>query len=62
MPRNDEELDRTAVDALMDKAIQDIDPDSIPSPTLKRLIEEIRTEDNTPMLYNRYHNRHNCGR
>jgi hypothetical protein len=41
----------------------ELDPSSIPSPTLARLIEEVRNEDvHTAHAYNRMHNRHNRSR
>ena len=34
----------------------------IPSAVLRRLVEEVRVENNDPARYNRIHNRHNRGR
>jgi hypothetical protein len=41
----------------------EFDPSSISSPTLARLIEEVRNEEiHTAHAYNRMHNRHNRSR
>jgi hypothetical protein len=41
----------------------ELDPSSITSPTLARLIEEVRNEEaHTAHAYNRMHNRHNRSR
>jgi hypothetical protein len=42
-------------------AVTDVSPDLATSPTLQRLLEEVRNEEMTPYLanYNRQHNRHN---
>lgn len=41
----------------------EIDLSKIPSPTLARLIEEVRNEETSPIdAYSRFHNRHNRSR
>ena len=61
-----DDLDSAAVDSIVRSAIQDVDPDGIKSPALKRLIDDIRDESNGSVspsqAYNRVHNRHNRGR
>ena len=57
-----DDLDSTAVDRLARFAIQDIDPDEVKSPALRRLIHDIQEETPAPCAYNRMHNRHNRGR
>lgn len=43
--------------------LPDADIDEVSSPTLARLIEEVRNEEEfTPNAYNRLHNRHNRSR
>ena len=43
--------------------LPDADIDDVSSPTLARLIEEVRNEEEfTPNAYNRLHNRHNRSR
>ena len=43
--------------------LPEIDTSKISSPTLARLIEEVRNEESPDMhAYNRTHNRHNRGR
>ncbi len=37
----------------------ELDLDSIPSPTLARLVEEVRNDDNPSLSYNRTYHRHN---
>ena len=39
--------------------ILELDLDSIPSPTLARLVEEVRNDDNPSLSYNRTYHRHN---
>lgn len=48
----------------LEKAVETVNPEKLPSPLLKRLLEEVRYEGNTTSLdaYNRVHNRHNRGR
>lgn len=49
-------------ESVQDSAVEntEIPLDKIPSPTLDRLIEEIRNEEtNSPHAYNRIHHRHN---
>lgn len=44
------------------KLVENVDINNIESPTIKRLIEEVRNEvknKETPTRYNRMHNRHN---
>jgi hypothetical protein len=43
--------------------VMDVSPDLATSPTLQRLLEEVRNTEQTPYLanYNRSHNRHNRG-
>ena len=54
---NDDEKDRVNPDSYA------VDPSTIPNPVLKRLIEEVRHEQqNNIGAYNRLHNRHNRGR
>ena len=61
-----DELDNAAVDLIARQAIQDINPDMIESPALKRLIGDIQDDvtgvASAPEAYNRVHNRHNRGR
>ena len=57
-----DDLDSTAVDQLERVAIQDINPNEVKSPALKRLIQDIQEETPAPSAYNRLHNRHNRGR
>ena len=40
-------------------ALLDVDIESIPSPTLTRLIEEVRNDANVGRAYNRTYHRHN---
>jgi hypothetical protein len=65
MPHH-EELDQATVDRIARQAIEDVSPDDIESPALRRLIEDVRdasdTQPATPQLYNRMYNRHNRGR
>lgn len=43
--------------------LQELEIDKIPSPTLARLIEEVRNEEElSAHAYNRMHNRHNRSR
>jgi hypothetical protein len=43
--------------------VHGLDPSSISSPTLARLIEEVRNEEtHAAQSYNRMHNRHNRSR
>ena len=37
----------------------DIDIEKLPGPTLARLVEEVRNDDNVTRAYNRTYNRHN---
>ena len=41
------------------RTLLDVDMNSIPSPTLARLIEEVRNDENISRSYNRTYNRHN---
>ena len=54
------------IEILAGRAIQDIEPDQIDSPALRRLIQDIRGEADdasaNTSAYNRMHNRHNRGR
>ena len=63
---HDHEYTRDEIEALAQRAIQDIDPSEIGSPALKRLIQDVRGEPEgaaaMPSAYNRMHNRHNRGR
>ena len=61
---NNLELDDGTVEQLETMAIQDIDPEEVASPALKRLIQDIQAATPTPnaTAYNRMHNRHNRGR
>ena len=57
------ELDAAQVEELVKDSIQDIDPEDVGSPALKRLLEDVREDSGAePHLYNRSHNRHNRGR
>lgn len=44
-------------------AVVDVSPDLATSPTLQKLLDEVRNDERTPYLgnYNRSHNRHNRG-
>ncbi len=61
-----EEIDRATVDRIARQAIEDVSPEDIDSPALRRLIEDVQdqsTQATAPLqLYNRMHNRHNRGR
>ena len=57
-----QDLDGAAVDRLARLAIEDINPNQVKSPALKRLIQDIQEETPAPSAYNRMHNRHNRGR
>lgn len=59
--RHQDRHDEAILEADSGRAI--VDAEKIPSTTLKRLIEEVRTEKLEPATaYNRTHNRHNRGR
>ena len=59
-------LDCESVDELAQRAIQDINPDNVDSSVLRRLLQDIRGEEEgigqAISAYNRMHNRHNRGR
>lgn len=58
--QEDRELTREEVDALAKRAMEDVDPRSVKSPTLRRLIEDARGEGPPDArVYNRHHNKHN---
>ena len=57
--------DRQAVEELPERApeLPPVEANDITSPTLARLIEEVRNEEaNSAHMYNRMHNRHNRSR
>ena len=59
------EMNRESVDLIAREVIEDISPEDINSPAIRRLIEDLQEkQDNpvSPQLYNRTHNRHNRGR
>lgn len=60
------EIDHATVDRIVRQAIEDVKPDDIESPALRRLLEDVRDGSGPklemPQLYNRQHNRHNRGR
>lgn len=60
-----EEIDHATVERIVRQAIEDVRPEDIESPALKRLLEDIQESDSkpaTPQLYNRMYNRHNRSR
>jgi hypothetical protein len=48
----------------LERAVEQVSPERLSSPVLRRLLEEIRDEGSTTLIdgYNRTHNRHNRGR
>ena len=57
------ELEAFTVEEMVEAAIQDISPEDVHSPALRRLIEDVRENGGPePTLYNRTHNRHNRSR
>lgn len=59
------DMNRETVDLSARDAIEDIRPEDINSPAIRRLIEDIQEKSDNPVspqLYNRTHNRHNRGR
>jgi hypothetical protein len=61
-----EEIDIETVERIARLAIEDVSPQDVDSPALKRLLEDIQDQGSgrpvSPQLYNRMHNRHNRGR
>lgn len=43
-------------------SLMEVDPKTINSVVLRRLIEEVKIEETTPRIYDRWHNRHNRSR
>lgn len=58
------EIDHATVDRIARQAIEDVNPDDIDSPALRRLLKDVRDGSDQEMhqVYNRIHNRHNRGR
>ena len=58
------EIDHATVDRIARQALEDVNPDDIDSPALRRLLKDVRdgSDQEMPQLYNRIHNRHNRGR
>ncbi|NKC13731.1 MAG: hypothetical protein GKR94_16550 [Gammaproteobacteria bacterium] len=61
-----DDFDRESVDDIARRAIHEIDPEQVPSPALRRLIQDLRQAPDDDLAattgYNRVHNRHNRGR
>jgi hypothetical protein len=59
------EMKHETVGLIARDAIEDIRPEDINSPAVRRLIEDLQEKSVNPVspqLYNRTHNRHNRGR
>jgi hypothetical protein len=59
------EVNFETADLIARDAIEDISPENIDSPAIRRLIEDLQEKSVNPVspqLYNRTHNRHNRGR
>lgn len=58
------ELTHEEVERIAERSIQDIKPEDVTSPALRRLIEDIQSEEELAPTtgYNRMHTRHNRGR
>lgn len=59
------EMKLESVDLIAREVIEDIDPEDINSPAIRKLIEDLQEKPYNPVspqLYNRIYNRHNRGR